>query len=493
MAETTVLDSFWDLIGGVLTLNPDIVETISALPRADLLAVILVLAAGLSMGIAQGIVLFANQVKPIRFGFSLLIGTALFFAGYSFWVFSTWLASLWLPEITLSFVAIAQVLGYSYAPLIFSLFGALPYLGQPILRLLSVWNLLAVVVGFSAITDLSAAAAARYVLLGWIVLQILQQTVGQPIAATGRWIANRAAGVNLVTNPRELWDLVHSGARIKATPESTRGQGVALSEAASVPMSDAAADKPLALQLRLPPMPQGSGGRRFGLNRAVQRSLQFLGLALLTMIVLTLLSPWRDWLFPGSSNQGGLVQWVFDLIWLGLIGLIVGGLLAPLEALGWWAGWYGDNLSPRPMSVTAATNHQAPLTQRYVVYLDGIGQSTRDYQPSVANFLNRLAARLPKDMQLVKGLMSYSVLNRSLTEDRLLSPFWRWAEQLQVSNRAAWIGLLVNIRNVLIVAVSADQRYGPIYNQGVAQQIYDSLIHLGYPATGGNPHNPDWL
>ena len=487
MAETTVLDSFWDLIGGVLTLNPEIVETISALPRANLLAVILVLAAGLSMGIAQGIVLFANRVKPIRFVFSLLIGTALFFAGYSFWVFSTWLVSLWLSEVTLSLGRIAQVLGYSYAPLIFSFFGALPYLGPPILQLLSVWNLLAMDVGFSAITDLSAVAAARYVLLGWVVLQILQQTVGQPIAATGRWIANRAAGVNLVTNPQELSDLVQSGVRIQTTPESIRGQAAALYDAASAPAAAASADKPLASPLRNPPMGQGTGRRRFGLNRTLQRSLQFLGLALLTMIVLTLLSPWRDWLFQGASNRGGLVQWVFDLIWLGLIGLIVSGLLAPLEALGWWAGWYGDNLAPRPISVAAATNHQAPLTRRYVVYLDGIGQSTRDYQPSVANFLNRLAALLPKDMQLVKGLMSYSVLNRSLTEDRLLSPLWRWAEQLQLSNRAAWIGLLVNIRNVLIVAVSADQRYGPIYNQGVAQQIYDSLIHLGYPATGGIP------
>ena len=486
MAETTVLDSFWDLIGGVLTLNPDIVETIIALPRSDLLAVILVLAAGLSMGIAQGIVLFANQVKPIRFVFSLLIGTALFFAGYSFWVFSTWLASHWFPGVTLSLARIAQVLGYSYAPLIFSFFGALPYLGMSILRLLSVWNLLAVVVGFSAITDLSAVTAARYVLLGWVVLQILQQTVGQPIAATGRWIANRAAGVNLVTNPQELSDLVQSGVRIQTTPESIRGQAAALSDATSAPEAAASAGKPLASPLRNPPMGQGTGRRRFGLNRTLQRSLQFLGLALLTMIVLTLLSPWRDWLFPSSSNRGGLVQWVFDLIWLGLIGVIVGGLLAPLEALGWWAGWYGDNLAPRPISIDDA-NHQAPSTRRYVVYLDGIGQSTRDYQPSVANFLNRLAARLPKDMQLVKGLMSYSVLNRSLTEDRLLSPLWRWAEQVQVSNRAAWIGLLVNIRNVLIVAVSADQRYGPIYNQGVAQQIYDSLIHLGYPATGGIP------
>jgi predicted Abi (CAAX) family protease len=39
----------------------------------------------------------------------------------------------------------------------------------------------------------------------------------------------------------------------------------------------------------------------------------------------------------------------------------------------------------------------------------------------------------------------------------------------------------------MIVAVSADLRYGPIYNQGIAQQIYESLLRLGYPPDGGIP------
>ena len=49
------------------------------------------------------------------------------------------------------------------------------------------------------------------------------------------------------------------------------------------------------------------------------------------------------------------------------------------------------------------------------------------------------------------------------------------------------MGLVINLRNILIVAVSADQRFGPIYNQGVAQRVYESLVQVGYPTAGGIP------
>jgi hypothetical protein len=49
------------------------------------------------------------------------------------------------------------------------------------------------------------------------------------------------------------------------------------------------------------------------------------------------------------------------------------------------------------------------------------------------------------------------------------------------------LGLLVNIRNVLIVGVSADKRYGPLYNQGIAQVVYNGLVKNGYQVGSGTP------
>jgi hypothetical protein len=50
-----------------------------------------------------------------------------------------------------------------------------------------------------------------------------------------------------------------------------------------------------------------------------------------------------------------------------------------MEALGWWAGWYGDEVA------TGRNNPVAPLSDeiqsnpgifRYIVYVDGVGQSS---------------------------------------------------------------------------------------------------------------------
>ncbi|GAB4474530.1 MAG: hypothetical protein OHK0037_35460 [Elainellaceae cyanobacterium] len=181
-----------------------------------------------------------------------------------------------------------------------------------------------------------------------------------------------------------------------------------------------------------------------------------------------------------------------DLLLVGGIAFLVASLLAPLEALGWWAGWYGDDLQtvqtpgmlaeplPEPSSIT-----------RYVIYLDGIAQGKYTYLPDVEEFLATLAADMPDDIVLIKGIMSYSVINRSLTERRMLAFFWRLVDRLQMSPSGGVLGLLlsflINLRNVIVVGVTADQRYGPIYGQGTAQVIFNSLMNYGYRPNSGIP------
>ncbi len=114
--------------------------------------------------------------------------------------------------VNVSFSVLFTVLALSFAPLLFSFLGAIPYLGVPLLILLSIWHLLAMVVGVAAVTGLSLGEAFGYVAVGWIILQVLQQTLGQPIAHLGHWLANQAAGVDLTTNRRALAEMVASRA-----------------------------------------------------------------------------------------------------------------------------------------------------------------------------------------------------------------------------------------------------------------------------------------
>lgn len=173
---------------------------------------------------------------------------------------------------------------------------------------------------------------------------------------------------------------------------------------------------------------------------------------------------------------------------IGFIALILAAMLAPIEALGWWAGWFGDTVDTSIYS-EVETQTEAPLhkVSHYIIYLDGVGQAKYEYLPDVERFLRDLTAALPESFYLIRGVMPYSVLNRSLTEDYPLSWFWRFADKLRIKNPANILGAIINIRNALVVWVSADQRYGAIYNRGTAQVIYNSLIKHGYQAGSNVP------
>jgi predicted Abi (CAAX) family protease len=453
-AFDTFWSSFWSLIGGLIRLNP---QTLGALPEAsEAVALGVVFLAGLSRAVAEAIVLFANRVKPLRFVLSLVLSALLFVAAYLFWALSIWLASRWLLDQPVAWGAVRDSLTLSYIPLIFSFLGAMPYLGVPLLWLLAVLNLLLVVAGLGTFANLSPGQAASHVALGWLVLQVVQQTtVAQPLIRMSRWLTNWAAGVNLVVDRSQLQAL------IAANPLGP-GDDTILK------------------------VPKGLGPSPGSLRRPSPLPLLFIYGALggLAVVVAFSLEPLRS-LITTWYGQGRPARWLADLIWVGAIALVVGAMLAPLEALGWWAGWYGDAPTPAAPKSPPLPGPACPQ-RRFIVYLDGINQATAEYQPTVARYLNELSQRLPADIALVKGLIPYSVLNRSLTQDRPLAFFWRGVETL-AHRLAPWVGLVINLRNILIVAVSADQRYGPIYNQGVAQRVYESLVQHGYPPDGGIP------
>ncbi|PZV03168.1 MAG: CAAX protease [Leptolyngbya sp.] len=491
-----MLDRFWEVLGYVFALNAEAFRIAITVPAGRNLALVVVLLAGLSQGIGQSIILFVNQVRPARFVLSLVINAVLFAFGFLALVLSTWLVTLTPWAQNMPFGQLVTVLGLAYAPLLFSFLGALPYLGVPILNGLSVWHLLAMVVGFGAIANLGIGNAFGYVALGWILLQILQNTVGQPIASLGKRIANRAAGVDLVTNRRDLTESFRAGLAETSTrwyEEFTQrfsalSQGEAISEQIASPIPTITSPPTLARA--------GVEGSTVSVNAKSHakrpdgfKPLLGLGaMAVLTVVVLALLRPIRAWWFGWLSGLPSPALLVLNFIWIGIVALVVAGLLAPLETLGWWAGWYDDevNTTVNAGELAEPVGDRSKIS-RYMVYLDGIGISSFEYLPDIEEFLDTLAPTLPQGVALIRGIMPYSVLNAPLDQDRPLSFLWRYADKLRFANPMSVLGLLVNLRNVLIVGVSADKRYGPLYNQGIAQVVFNGLIKNGYRVGSGTP------
>ena len=203
--------SFWSLIAGVLRLDSDTFELIGSMPSGLASSVLVVLLAGISQTLGQGVMLFINRVKPLRFVLSVLVAAVLFIFTYSFWVLSTWLVANWLYDASISLREAIETLSFSYAPLLLGFLMIIPYFGMPILIMLSIWTLLAIAKGLGAISDLGTWEAMRCCLGGWIVLQLSQRVIGNAIAnITGR-IVDWVAGVELVKEPDYLEQMLYSG------------------------------------------------------------------------------------------------------------------------------------------------------------------------------------------------------------------------------------------------------------------------------------------
>jgi hypothetical protein len=207
----TAIDRFWELVFGAIHLNPQVFLLIQTLPLGRRAALIILLIAGFSQAIGQATVLFINRVRPVRFVLSLVISSVLFVVSTGFWIGSTWLVSHFLFGSRTSLEMVFRTLGLAQAPLILSIFVALPYLGSPIYALLSLWTLLGLVVGLDVLVGLSPWQAFLCGSLGWVVFQSLQRTIGRPATLVGRWLTNTAAGIKLVTNVQDLEKLIETG------------------------------------------------------------------------------------------------------------------------------------------------------------------------------------------------------------------------------------------------------------------------------------------
>lgn len=163
-------------------------------------------------------------------------------------------------------------------------------------------------------------------------------------------------------------------------------------------------------------------------------------------------------------------------------GLLVWAALAPLETMGWWAGWFGDTIYHDDLPSDGLVRAMRPHATCYILFLSGVGRvSGETFSWREQEFLRRLAGALPEAV-VIDDIFPYSVNNLPLTGQPVFASLWRWAFQRKVSG-AKWVGYLINLRNIWQVLVSADKRYGPIYNQAMAEVLIDGLLRYGYNPT----------
>lgn len=189
------------------------------------------------------------------------------------------------------------------------------------------------------------------------------------------------------------------------------------------------------------------------------------------------------------DGLGLILTWLrggsLKLLTLAGIILLVWGTVSPVGTLVWWVKEGAETLGVRKNqarrslpNIKAEASSPGKEISCYIVFLTGVGDfSTNELTPGEEYFLDQLERAHPHCVT-VRDVFPYSAANESLGGNRLLAPIWQFANSAE-----GWLAgadILIKIRNLWRFALSADDRYGEVYNQGIAIAIVDRM-NAAYP------------
>jgi hypothetical protein len=176
--------------------------------------VVLILAA-ISETLGQCVVLFVTSV---------LLSSVIVASGAFNWMFMSWSLATWIFGARTSLIEVMRVVCLAYAPLLLSFLVLLPYMGPFIRRLLYAWSFLASVIAVSSITHLEYWVAFFCTLLGWVIIEMLQRTLGRPIVGLNHWLRRVTAGVPLSVRASDLLKIFDDETTHSSRDTDERGQ-----------------------------------------------------------------------------------------------------------------------------------------------------------------------------------------------------------------------------------------------------------------------------
>jgi hypothetical protein len=189
------LAAVFDAIGLSLGLNPNASRYINTETSSIAVVVTVAFIAGVSLLLGQSVVLFLNRVTRTRFIVSLALNGALYVVNLLIWSTVIWGIGRLAFDVQqpIGIAMMAVLLGS--APFVFGFFILVPYLGLLFSRVLYAWSLLATVVMVESAFGIGWLRTTVCVGLGWLVLLLIDRTVGRPIVIVRDRVLMKLTGV----------------------------------------------------------------------------------------------------------------------------------------------------------------------------------------------------------------------------------------------------------------------------------------------------------
>lgn len=185
----------FDAIVLALGLNPEATRYMNTDVESIAVLVTVAFIAGVSLLLGQSVVLFLNRVTRTRFLLSLALNGALYVVNLLIWSTVIWLIGRLAFDVQqpIGIAMMAVLLGS--APFVFGFFILVPYLGLIFTRVLYAWSLLVTIVMVESAFQIGWLRTTVCVGLGWLVLLLIDRTVGRPIVMVRDRVLLKLTGV----------------------------------------------------------------------------------------------------------------------------------------------------------------------------------------------------------------------------------------------------------------------------------------------------------
>ena len=177
-----------------LSLNPNAARYVGMSPEQIAVGLIVSFIAGVSLLAGQSVVLFMNRVSKTRFVLSLVVNALIYVVNTAIWSTMIWLVAVVAFGVArpIGIGALAILLGS--APFVFGFLILVPYLGLIFTRVFYAWSFLSTLVILRAAFGLDWLRALVCVAAGWLLLLVLNRTIGKPVAAIRDRLFRRVLG-----------------------------------------------------------------------------------------------------------------------------------------------------------------------------------------------------------------------------------------------------------------------------------------------------------